>query len=240
MGNRKILFGLVGLALGFIVSFMWTRDFNSRNVAAGPPVSDSMSRPSGAGAGAGGQQAMMANVRETLKKATENPKDYDAQAAAAQLYYQIGRTSEAAEFMKKAYEINAVAAAKDGIPAVLGGLYHGEGNYKDAETWFRRALESNPDDPEVLTELGATLAEKEPPEVDKGVQYLEAALKSNPKSGHAMMHMTQIFLMKSDVKKTEEWLTRFKATDPTNQNIPRFESQLESLKSGKPVNIPKE
>jgi Tfp pilus assembly protein PilF len=239
LSNKKILYGLIGLALGFIVGFMWTRDFNSRNASAGSTASERVGGSGGTGGGPS-QQAMMANVRETVEKARNNPKDYNAQIAAASVYDQIGRTAEAVDFMKKAYDINATEAAKLDIPAYLGEWYLRQKDYQESERWYRRALETQPNSTDFLTELGATFVEREPPDLAKGIQYLEAALKSDPKNGHAMMHLAQSHLMKGDAKSAEEWLTKLKQTDPKNQSISLLETQLEALKAGKPVNLPKE
>ena len=244
MSNRKILFGLIGLALGFIVGFMWTRDFNSRNASAGStPTANNVARSGGGPSSGGGgpsQQETMANVAETVRKARDNPKDYNAQIAAAALFDQIGRTAEAVEFMKKAYDINQAEATKLEIPAYLGEWYTRQNDYPESERWYRRALESQPNNPELLTELGATFVEREPPDLTKGIQYLEAALKADPRSGHAMMHLVQSYLIKRDAKGAEEWLTKLKQTDPRNQNIQSLESKLEALKSGKSIDVPKE
>lgn len=237
MSRKKILFGLIGLTLGITIGFFWTKDYNSRNATASAEGTRNGGR---AATGGPNQQAMMANVRETLEKANNNPKDFEAQIAAASLYDQIGRTAEAIEFMKRAYEINGPEAAKLNIPAFLGDWFMKQHNYQESEQWFRHALEYEPNDSELLTELGATFVEREPPNIDKGVQYLEAALKSNPKNGHTLMHLTQVYLIKKDAKSAEEWLGRLKQADSKNQNIAQLETQVEALKAGRPVKVPKE
>ena len=56
MKTRRFLFGLIGLMLGFIVSFIWTRDYNKRNAVAATP---SGTQAAAGAPGANNQQAMI-------------------------------------------------------------------------------------------------------------------------------------------------------------------------------------
>src|SRR5215467_1947537 len=88
--KRRIIFALSGLAVGFVVAFTWTRNYNnSAMVSEGQPRTNT----AGAAAPAGetGEQAGMASVREKIERAKNNPNDFDAQIEAAKLYNQIGR-----------------------------------------------------------------------------------------------------------------------------------------------------
>jgi Tfp pilus assembly protein PilF len=235
LDKKRLLFGLIGLTLGFIVSFVWTRDYNAKSPAT--PASAARSQP---GSNANNQQAMMARVDEAIKRARENPDNYDAQIEAATLYDQIGRTDEAIEFMKKAYEINPRKAAELNIPGFLGKWYQEHSKYAESEQWFRRALAEEPEDSELLTELAATFLEQEPPNLDKAIEYLQAALRSNPKNDHAMSHLAEAYLKKRDATGAERMLAKLKEAGLRNPRTSLLETQLESLKAGRPVVIPKE
>lgn len=183
----------------------------------------------------------MAEVRETVEKARNNPKDFEAQIRAARVYDQIGRTNEAVEFMKAGYEVDPARAATDyNIPAYVGDWHFKQMDYINAETWFRRALEHAPNDGDLLTELGVTFLQREPPDLDRGIQYIQSALKTNAKNAHALMHLGQAYLMKKDAKGTEEAINRLREAEPQNQNVQVLQTQLEALKAGRPVVIPKE
>lgn len=236
MTKKRAVIGLVGLVAGFVASFLWTRDYNAREVGASAPAD----RAAAGASDIGSQQQMMAAVRRIIDKAKNNPRDFQAQLEAASAFDQIGRATETIEYLKKAYEINPPEAAKQQIPAFIGDWYLKQKNYGDAETWLRRALEHDPNNPDLMIELGAAFIEKEPPDAERGVQYVEAALKLRPSDSHAMFHLVQAYLIRRDVASAERALRRLKEADPTDHNIKTLEAQVEALKAGRPVTVPRE
>ena len=239
MTKRRIIFGLAGLAIGFIVAFTWTRSYNNNAMMAG-----SQPRSGGAGsaapAGPASEQAGMASVRETIERAKNNPNDYDAQLEAAKLYNQIGRMNEVVPLIERAYKINNARAVGDYIPLVLGQYYSGQKDYATAEKWFRAELDAKPKDSDTLIELGASFIDREPPVPDKAIDYLQSALKNNPNDAHALVHLTQAYLQKKDARAAEDSLSRAKQADPSNKMIPDLEKQVSALRSGQQVILPKE
>lgn len=219
MDSKKLLFGLVGLAAGFMISFSWTRSYNASK--AGPAPSQA---PSG---------APMASVREIIERAKNNPNDFEAQVAAAEQFLQINRIEGVIEYLSRAYSIDPKKATEREIPQAIGQWYYEQKNYAEAEKWFRRALEYKPDDAQVLIELGATFIERDPPDPDKAIQYLGSALRLNPKDSHALTHLVEAHLKKKDLKGAEEALSRLKEADSKNENIASLQNQIEALRSAK-------
>ena len=239
MTKRRIIFALSGLAVGFVVAFTWTRSYNNNAT-----VSDGQSRANTAGpaapGGGSGEQAGMASVREKIERAKNNPNDFDAQIDAARLYSQIGRVNEVVPLVERAYKIDSTKAAGLGIPIFLAHYYSDQKDYANAEKWYRAELDAKPQDPDTLIELGATFIDREPPNPDKAIDYLQSALKSNPSNAHALVHLTQAYLLKKDARAATESLARARQSDPSNKMIPDLEKQVNALKAGQQVVLPKE
>jgi tetratricopeptide (TPR) repeat protein len=237
VNKNKYLVGLIGLAIGFAISFFLTTNYNKNNapLAAAQP---SAGAAAGAGAqGAGNQQATMAQVQQTMERAKNNPKDADAQFQAARMFYEIGRTKEAIEYLEKAGEIEPNNL---NIAVTLGVLNSEEKNYAQAEKWIGRAVALKPDEADLYVELGATFIHRQPPEPDKAIQEFQRALKVDPKSGHALGHMVEAYALKKDARGAEDALNRLKGAEPSNQRIASLEGLLADLKAGKPIVLPKE
>ena len=236
--NNKLKIGAGGLILGFAVGFFYTKSLNGA-VVAQPGNAEVQATGPNAG-GAPNQQAMMATVKETIEKAKNNPKDFNAQVDAARIYNQVGRIPETIEYLKKAYDINKSEASKQGITSYIGQYYVDQKSYDEAEKWFMRSLEGNPEDKEVKIELAATFIDREPPQADRAIENLQAVLKSNPKDAHALTHLVQAYLVKKDARNAEDALGRLKTAEPGNEMISKLQPQIEALKAGRPVSIPKE
>src|SRR5262249_11172724 len=220
MNNKKYIVGLVGLAAGFAISFLWTQSINktAAGTAAGP-------HPAGAQGSAGGSQgAMMGQVQQIIEKAKQNTKDFDAQIDVAKVYDQIGRAAETVEYLKKAYDLDPKKSAQLGIPAYIGGDYFDQKQYPEAEQWVGRAVEGDPNQPEVYIELGVTFIQRQPPDPDRAVQEIQRALKIDPKNAHALGHLVEAYALKKDAGSAEDALNRLKAAEPSNQRISGLQS----------------
>src|ERR1051326_4517810 len=104
MSRENLLFAIIGLLLGFIVGFMFASSMSQRT--ASPQVASSSSglpadHPPVGAQNVPNPQAMQAEVQASLEKARNEPKNFDAQVKAAELYYQIQRYDQAIEYLLK-------------------------------------------------------------------------------------------------------------------------------------------
>jgi len=226
--------------LGFIVSFIWTRDYNRKNAVASTPSGSQTAAGAPGGNNQQGQQAMMGQIKQILEKARENPKDFDAQIEVASAYDSIGRTKEAVEYLIKALEADPKEKRAAGICGYIGDYYFQQKAFPDAEKWFRRAAEANPSMPDAYIEVAATYIERQPPNPDKAIEELQRALSLDPKSAHALEHLTEAYALKKDSRGADDAISRLKQADPANKRLPQLQSMVSDLKAGKAVAVPKE
>src|SRR5437764_9018116 len=203
MTRDNLLFGIIGILLGFIGGFLLAGNITQREAAmrANPQSAQSGPLPANhppvggdqATTGEGGQQ-MLASVQTAMKQARENPNDFDAQLTAAKLEYQIQRYDQAIEYLLAA---NKIKPTDFDTLAMLGVANLDAGHFDAAEKWYKAALQKKPDDM---------------PTVDG----LCAALLSN-----------------GNVKEAEQQMNKLAKIDPTNQDLPQFRTKLAEIKSGK-------
>ena len=204
MTRDNLLFGIIGVLLGFIGGFLLAGNISQREAAmrANPPAAQAgqnlpPNHPPIAGdqtaTGEGGQQ-MLASVQTAMKNARENPNDFDAQVTAAKLEYQIGRYDQAIEYLLAANKIKPT----DFDTLTMLGVANLDGSHFDAaEKWYKAALQIKPNDMPTVDGLCAAL------------------------------------LSKGDAKGAEEQINKLAKIDPTNQDLPQFREKLSQLKSGK-------
>jgi len=238
LDKNKYLIGMIGLAIGFICSFFWTQHYNKVNNQGTTVAAAAGGQPSARGGE--GQQAQMGQVQQTIEKAKANPRDYDAQVAAASLYNQIGRKAEAVEYLQKAYELDPKKFRELEAFGFVGQYYFESKNYREAETWFRRASEAEPNDADLHVAIAESLTQREPSDPDRAIEELQRALKINAKDGHALGHLVEAYALKKDARGADETLSRLKEADPKNSRLSTLENLVADLKAGRPVNVPKE
>src|SRR5215471_17870326 len=165
MNRENLLFGIIGVLFGFIVGFMLAGSMSQKAAVVGtgpgsaqnlpadhPPIGDNSAQGS-----QGNPQAMFAQVQASIEKAKKEPKNFDAQVKAAELYYQIQRYDQSIEFLLKANELQPT----DYQTVVnLGMVNLDAGHYDTAEKWYNAAMKMKNDDVQVLSGLAAATLQK--------------------------------------------------------------------------------
>lgn len=160
MSRENILFAIIGVLLGFIVGFMFASSM-SQKAAMQPAVAGTQGLPADhppvSGQNAPNSQATFEQVQAALQQARNEPKNFEAQIKAADLYYQIQRFDQAIEYLLKANELQPT----DYRTVVLLGMVNLDaGHYDTAEKWYRAAMKMKPDDVMVLAGLADTTLKK--------------------------------------------------------------------------------
>jgi tetratricopeptide (TPR) repeat protein len=176
MTRDNLLFAIIGVLFGFIVGFLFASTMNQRYGPGAPAAASSGQMPANhppldQSAGAPNSAGMQAEVTAQLEKARSEPKNFEAQVKAAELYYQIRRYDPAIEFLLKANQLRP----DDYQTVVALGLVNLDaGHYDVAEKWYRAALLKKSDDVTTLAGLAAaTLGKGDAKAAEQAIANLE-------------------------------------------------------------------
>lgn len=174
MNRENLLFAVIGLLLGFIVGFMFASSMSQKTAQTQMSAQNLPADHPPLGAqNAGDPAAQREQVMAQIEKARNEPKNFDAQIRAAELYYQIQRYDQAIEFLLKA---NQLKPSDYETVAVLGVVNLDAGHYDQAEKWYRVALKMKSDDVRVLAGLAAaTLGKGDAKAAEEAIAQLEKA-----------------------------------------------------------------
>lgn len=162
MNRENILFAIIGLLLGFIVGFMFASSMSQKAAMSQANAAASQGLPTdhppvGAQSGGADPAAMRAEVTASIEKARNEPKNFDAQIKAAELYYQIQRYDQAIEYLLKA---NQLKPTDYETVVILGMVNLDAGHFDQAEKWYRAGMKMKSDDVRVLAGLAAATLQK--------------------------------------------------------------------------------
>jgi tetratricopeptide (TPR) repeat protein len=158
MTRENLLFGIIGILLGFIVGFIFASTMSQRQTT--PAVAGQnlpANHPQVQSSGSPDPQQVFADVQTAIKQARSEPNNFDAQMKAAELFYQIQRYDQAIEFLLKADQLNP-----DSYEAIvaLGQVNVEAQNYDQGVKWLKAALLKKPEDVNVLAALTSALLKK--------------------------------------------------------------------------------
>ena len=184
MTRENFLFAIIGVLLGFIFGFMLHGVMSERDAeraaastqqrpqmpADHPPVESS--------GASGDPQQTMQEVQQTIAKARNDPKDFDAQIAAARLEYQIQQYDEAIKFLLTA---NQIKPDNYDVLVMLGIVNANAGHWDAAEKWYKAAATRNPKDVTVASSLAdISLRKGDVAASEKAITNLEKIEPTSP------------------------------------------------------------
>jgi Flp pilus assembly protein TadD len=182
MTRENLLFAIIGVLLGFIIGFMFSSSMNQRygpGAPASAPNAQNLpaDHPPIQTGDSQNPQAIFAQVQASMKKAREEPNNFEAQVEAAKLEYQIERFDQAIEFLLKA---NQLKPDDYEVVVMLGAANLEGGHYDMADKWYKIALGKKPDDVGVLASIAYMHLQKgDAKAAEKAIASLEKVEPSN-------------------------------------------------------------
>lgn len=176
MTRENLLFSIIGILFGFIVGFIFASTMNQKYGPGAPMATASQNLPSdhppvGGSNAAANPGGMQAEVTASIEKARNEPKNFDAQLKAAELYYQIQRYDQSIEYLLKA---NQLKPTDYQTVVTLGMVNLDAGHYDTAEKWYRAAMKMKSDDVAVLAGMAETMLQKrDAKEAETAIAQLE-------------------------------------------------------------------
>ncbi len=105
MDRKNFLIGITGLLLGCVIGFIFANSLNKSAVAPVPVTATNPNSATPPGHPAlNGNMGLMpqADVQAAIERAKAEPDNFEAQVAAAAMFYQIQRFEQAIELLKRA------------------------------------------------------------------------------------------------------------------------------------------
>lgn len=228
MTKENVLFGIIGLLLGCIVGFMFANSVNQNAVKpAAATMNPNAAMPPGHPE-IGQTGAMQPETQAAIDKAKAEPDNFEAQIAAAEMYYQIQRFEGAVEFLKQANKLKP-----DDYETIvnLGNAYFDANRYEEAEKTYTAALAKKSDDVNVRTDLGLTFVFRQPPDYERAVKEFSLALETDPNHVLSLQNLTVAYTKKGDAEKAKSTLSRLENVDSNNQAISKLREEIQKLET---------
>jgi cytochrome c-type biogenesis protein CcmH/NrfG len=209
MNRENVLFALVGVGFGLFFGFFFVAWANQRATSAAARASSA--------------QSSVTDTDAAVKRARENPNDYDAQMQGARAYYDARRFDDAVRLLQQANKLQP-----DNVEplAALGDVNADAGNARAAEKWYDAALALKPDDADVRASLARLFLVADQPDYDRAVTELRRALQSDPRNESALQFLAFALAQKGDAAGARDALSRLEKVNPDSAAIPRLREAL--------------
>ncbi len=229
MSKENVLFSIIGVLFGVIVGFIFVVSVNQGGGAtrSGDVVAAS-GQPTLPSNAVKDQQQMQTAAEQAAKQARDEPKNFEAQTKAADIYYNVGRYDDSLEFLLRANELRP---DDEDVLIALGNVNYDAGNFDVAERWYTAALLKRPDDINVRTDLGLTFLLRAKPDIDRAIVEFRRSLERNPSHEATLQNLVVALTRKRDFTGAQTTLAKLEQVNSGNQALATLRAELEKTRA---------
>jgi len=217
-----VLFSLVGIGFGLFFGFAFASWANQRAASAPRPAGQSSQLPSNAVAD---QERLRTEAEESLKRARDNPQNFEAQMVAARALYEAERFDDSIEFLLRA---NTIQPSNVEPVVALGHVNSDAANFTTAAQWYAAALEMNPENVSVRADLARVHLLNKPPDYDRAVAELRRAVERDARHEPSLQLLTFALAKKGATEEARATLAKLEGLNPSNEAIPQLRQTIDS------------
>ncbi len=252
MNTQKLIFLLVGVALGFVAGFWFANGVNrgeqeklraevTRLRAAAAENEAAKSRQPG-----GGEMAIPTlsdeELRRGIERADANPSDAKMQQMSGQALYVYAREKNNAailpdvvRILRRAHDLepkNLTTTTMLGDALYLLAQTGGETKYlADARKFYTQVLAGQPDDVYVRASLGHTYFYDKPSDPRAAIREYRKALAVNARHEPTLQGMVAALAATGEVAEAEKTLRLLEEVNAANPELPNLRAQLAQKKN---------
>jgi tetratricopeptide (TPR) repeat protein len=234
MTRENILFGVVGLLLGYVIAFHLVVHINQTRPGGGSgPLPEGHPALADGGGGGVDSQRLKSAADAAAREADDAPKDFDAQVRAAEAYIQASGFDDAAGFLVRA---NTLRPDDYNTLVKLGTVYSAASRFDEAERWYKAALDKNPSDLDARSELALTYFMRTPPDSDRAVAELRRNLEADPEHIPSLHNLTLMLLETKRFDEAAATLDKLEKIKPDYEQLPQLRAEIEKARRAAPAN----
>lgn len=99
-------------------------------------------------------------------------------------------------------------------------------SFQKAREIYTKALELEPGDPDVATDLGISYFVQKPPDYDKAIASLTKVANANPRHDRSLQFLVQAYVKIGSIAEAEKALSKLKSINPNNRSIADLDGQI--------------
>ena len=226
-----------GLLAGFVLGFMLANSTGRReNVAATQAATSNASAPTTQGRAASAQQLSEQEIREAIQTTDSRPEDVELQKRFGMALYAYANQTrdprylpDAARFLKRAVEANP--NDRSTIVSLANALFDmgqmgDAARFAEARIYYQKALELDPRDVNVRTDLGLTFYFGQPSDPESAIREYRKSLEIDPRHEQTLQNLATALIKTGNRKEAEKTIENLRSVNPNNPALRDLEALL--------------
>lgn len=242
MSKNNILFGILGLFAGLVISFIITNALHpggqdrALSEVAGSGTQRVENREAASVANDSSASLSEEEIRGAIAKTDARAEDLRLQRNFGLALYQYSQQTQEtrylpdiARFLKRAYD----ADPKDhDLIVSLANVFFDIGQSSDpagfieARNYYLKALEIRPDDASARARLGQTYYFGKPPDAQRAIAEYRKSLAIDPRHEPALQNLASALITTGRSEEAQKRIDELQKLNPSNPALPNLRAQL--------------
>ena len=243
MSKNNILFGVIGLFAGLVISFILTNALHrgERDMMRETNTRSGEKSRAGATEDASSADDSLASIseqdiREAITKADARADDIALQRNfGLALYQYVTQTRntqflpDVARFLKRAHDADPknhdlIVQLADVLFSI--GQSSDPASFVEARTLYLKALEIKPDDPGVRARLGLTYYFGQPSDPQRAIVEYRKSLALDPRHEPTLQNLASALITVGNHEEAQKRIDELQTLNPSSQALPNLRAQL--------------
>lgn len=238
MNSKSLWISIIAVVLSFAGGFILANALN-RSETDGLRAENARLKNDSGDAGESESETALSEdeIRRRINEAEQNPTNFSFQKNLGLALYRYAAMkqdaamlSEVEKILNRAHRLNDkdndVLVALGNLQFDFGYFRKSNEGFVKARQYYAKALEQNPNDVDVRTDLGLTYFLSNPPEIEKAIAEFKISLENNPKHEKTLQFLTQSYIKTGNTPQAEIYLARLREINPQTPNLEDFQTQM--------------
>ena len=244
MNGSRVVIGLIALAVGIAVGFLFANSINRSELSTLRAENDRLRTEKATVSTADSKPSLTdEEIAATIARAEQNSGDLQIQRSHGIALYRYAAIKQDPALLQQSVKIlqRAAALAPDDYDVIVG---LGNANFDigyftknndalaTARELYSKALAIKPNDVDVRTDVGLTYFLETPPDFERSVVEFRKSLTTNPKHEKTLRFIIEALIKQKKSGEAGEYLETLKVVNPRNESIAELTSMLAQAAAG--------
>jgi predicted Zn-dependent protease len=237
--NKKLFWlSIIGILISFVGGFLLANALNRSEINGLTTENERLKQNQNEASQSNSESELSeSEIRKKIAEAEKNPENFNFQKGLGLGLYRYAMLkqdkvlmNDVAKLLQRAYDLNSddyeVIVSLGNIYFDLGQINKDKTSNENAKKLYLQALQKNPKDINVRTDLGLTYLLNDSPQVGRAIEELDKSLEIDPKNERALQYMTDARIKQGNSEKAGEYLAKLKDVNAQNKGIADLEKRI--------------
>ena len=238
--GRTTVIAIIAAVVGLIAGFLLANSINRSQLTSLRAENETLKKERQTPVDPSAATLSAEEIRSTIKRADDNPSDYQTQRNVGIAMYRYAATKQDTELFADAIRLltraHELRPEDHDVTVALANAYFDVGYFsKDnaafdrSRQYYEKALVIRPRNTDVIVDVGLSYFLQNPPDYERSVAQFRRGLAVDPKHEKTLQYIVQALIKQNKGTEAATYLQQLRQVNPRNESIAESTSLLDNL-----------